>query len=200
MTPDQPSDKVNAVLRGIDRHLSKRIAYHWENLPDAQRQPVSYAIAMWFIATTDRQLTAIRAGSTAIKQELGERPGAAIRAVFEMESWLVPRIKQSKLTDKAEDIIGNLLVSSGLTYGEARYLTRLMQQVPGGAPSKRPQTLKLMDAKIANRWSYAKLTMKMCDCQERTHDEKCVERIRKRIAELQRILVNHGINYCTPKQ
>jgi hypothetical protein len=95
--------------------------------------------------------------------------------------------------------MGNMFVSSGMSYAEARFTLRLMQQFSAthgrGAPSKRPETLKLLDARIANHWSYARLASRMCDCGAVQHGELCRERIRKRLKELESYLAKYDIQY-----
>ncbi len=70
-----------------------------------------------------------------------------------------------------------------------------------GAPSKRPDTLKMMDARILNNWTFKELADHKCDCGARnnTHTAYCEDRIRKRIKELETFLEKYSISYGHPK-
>jgi hypothetical protein len=205
MTEDQLWQKLAQAISVVAPFLARRVAYHQNNLPDSRTQPVSFALVKSFLSQIERHLAAIRAGVDGMKREFGDdpvRPGRLLKETLEMESWLIPKRKpdSSKLTERIEDAMGNMFVSVGkMSYAEARFVLREMQQFSAthrrGAPSKRPETLKLLDARIANRWSYARLASKMCDCGATQHGELCRERIRKRLKELESYLKERNIQY-----
>src|SRR5271157_2295052 len=161
MTQDQVWAKLTVVARTVEPFFTRKVVYHKNNLPDQRTQPVSHALARAFLSRLERQLDAIHAGPEGMRQEFGNDPGRVLTETLEMETWFIAPRKPSpfKLTEKLEDAMGNMFVSSGMSYAEARVILRKMQQFSfgRGAPSKRPETLKLMDARIANHWSYSQL-------------------------------------------
>ena len=69
-----------------------------------------------------------------------------------------------------------------------------------GAPSKRPDTLKMMDARILNNWTSKELADHKCDCGalDNVHTAHCEDRIRKRLKELEVFLEKYNISYSRP--
>ena len=64
-----------------------------------------------------------------------------------------------------------------------------------GAPSKRRETVKMLDARIAKGWSYSQLAKELCDCGATRHTDRCADSIRKRIKELEMFLDKRKISY-----
>jgi ketopantoate reductase len=64
-----------------------------------------------------------------------------------------------------------------------------------GPPGKRSEAVKMLDAIIANGWSYSRTAKEMCDCGKARHDDKCTDLVRKRIRELESFLDKQGIEY-----
>jgi hypothetical protein len=100
-----------------------------------------------------------------------------------------------KLTAEEENVIGDFLISLGRRYSDTKdMLGNLRRFLTGrGAPHKRNQTLQMMDARIANRWSYRQLAIHLCDCGQTTHTEHCKQRIWHRLKELQQVLEKYSI-------
>jgi len=181
--------------------LSYRAEYTREHLPDPIQKPISHAIAKELIARLERHIKAIREGGASIEQEFGDRPGELIRDTLELETLFIGKNKSPSFPKAAHSIIGDLLVSAGKSYTETRRDLEEIEQFFTylGAPTKRPETLKLLDAKIANHWSYRTLAREMCDCGANKHNEYCSERIRKRIKELKSFLTKYGITLAGEK-
>jgi hypothetical protein len=117
-----------------------------------------------------------------------------------MEDWLLRSegaTNEPIFKPEIENFFGNWLVSVGYSYTETKQmLGGLRRGLSGrGAPSKRPETLRILDARIAHGWSYSRLAVEMCDCGAKQHTSHCAERIRKRIKELEAFLARHKIVY-----
>ena len=117
-----------------------------------------------------------------------------------METWILRKKvpgQRIQLTAADEDNIGDWLVSAGRSYSQTKQMLREIRQfITGrGAPNKRPETLKLLDARISQGLSYKQLACKMCDCGLPDHTEHCEERIRKRIKKLEEFLAKYEIIY-----
>jgi len=197
MPPDTFWEKLAEVTRLIEPMLLRKLVYHQTNLPSPETQPVSNALARAFISRMERHLEAIRGGAEGMQREFGDKPGDRLKETLEIETWFIGKQKAIKTPEGALDAIGNFLVATGKSYAEARHMLNAVQRFTAtkGAPSKRPETLKMMDARIAHRWSYKTLASKMCDCGGREHNEYCEERIRKRIKELESFLAKYKITY-----
>ncbi|HXC44742.1 MAG TPA: hypothetical protein VNY51_14630 [Candidatus Dormibacteraeota bacterium] len=173
-----------------------KASYLLENKPDAEHHPVSHALANAALNRIMRHLVAIGNGVEAIKADLGDRPGAIVREMLEIESWFIEK-RKPEITNEVKDAMGDILVSRGFSYSQARNAIEEIPNLffPKGAPNKRPRTLQMMDARIKNHWSYQTLARKMCDCGETKHNELCSERIRKRLKELKAFLKRYDITY-----
>jgi hypothetical protein len=175
--------------------LSYRAEYTRRHLPDPTQNPISNAIAKELIARLERHVKAIHEGGEGVEREFGDRPGELVRETLELETLFVGKHKSPSFPESAHKAIGNFFVSSGKSYSETRDILKEIEQFFTylGAPSKRPEALRFLDAKVANRWSYRTLAGKMCDCGASKHTEYCSERIRKRIKELKSFLTKYGI-------
>jgi hypothetical protein len=197
MNTDERWKQLEYAARLVAPLFITKAEYLFDNKPDAENHPVSHALANAFVQRIWRNLAAIAKGAEAMKLDMGDRPGDIIREMLEIKTWFVESRKSEKLPEQLKDAMGDLLVGAGFSYSQARKLIEEIPQLffPKGAPNKRPQTLKMMDARIKNAWSYQTLARKMCDCGEIKHNDLCSERIRKRLKELEAFLKRYGLTY-----
>jgi hypothetical protein len=121
--------------------------------------------------------------------------------IQEIEGWIKrrkPNMPSRSFSEEDQDALGDWLIKyASSSYSKARqFVSGVAKSLrPKGAPSKRVQTLKILDARVANGWSYAMLASKMCDCDAKVHDAHCSERIRKRLKELESVLAKYDIHF-----
>lgn len=193
------------VLRSIEPNLEAKIAYCRANPPDPIKQPVTSAIVAAYISRMELELATLRRGASGLKNQFSDCPNL-VKEVQEFESWLlrkIPGFPSRKLTGKNEDGVGDWFVSKmGYSYSQAKRMIRDLNRLQSGkgAPSKRPETLKMMDARIRNNWTYKELAHHKCDCgaRDNIHTAHCEDRIRKRIKELEAFLTKYNIPYSHP--
>jgi hypothetical protein len=198
-----PSDKwenLAEILRAIEPGLEIKLAYCRANFPDPVKKPVTNAVVMTYISCVELELAAIRGGSNGLKSQSLERPGL-MREILEIESWILRRksgVARAKFSFNDEEALGDWFVGKmGYSYSEAKRMIQELRDLSSGrgAPNKRPETLKLMDARISNKWSYKQLASQMCHCGSRGHNEHCVDRLRKRLKECEMFLAKYKISY-----
>ncbi len=204
----RPSDKwenLAEILRAIEPNFEAKIRYCRIHAPDPLKQPVTSAIVTAYVYRLELALSAIRGGGHGLKDEANNRPDSA-QEIQEFESWILRRkrgIPRRKLTEKDEDALGDWFVSKqGYSYSETRRMMEQLRDLQSGkgAPHKRPEALKLMDARIANNWTYKELASRMCDCEsiDGAHTAHCEDRLRKRIGEVESFLAKYKIVYFRP--
>jgi hypothetical protein len=190
------------ILRSIEPALEAKIAYCRSHVPSPAAQPATSVIVQAYVTRLEIQLSAIRAGAPGLKDEYKNHP-MLTEEIKELESWITRRMPDAprwQLTEKDEDVMGDWLVKKqGLSYSHAkRQIQAMRAHLSGrGAPSKRPETLKILDARIVHGWSYAEIAKRMCDCGATEHTSYCSERIRKRLKELKSILSKFGVQLPT---
>jgi hypothetical protein len=187
---------VDKYLRLVAMGFENSISFWKSNLPDPKTRPASRGLVDAYISRMELQLSAIRDGVQAMLDQFQIHPtlNAEGREIGLWVTSLEPPTLRPKITEDHEDVIGEFLVRDmEFSYPHARELLRGLKVSPKGAPSKRSHTIKMMDARIVNGLSYAKLANKMCDCELMTHNYLCRERIRKRIRELETVLSKYGI-------
>jgi hypothetical protein len=191
------------ILRAIEPALERKLDYCRANPPDPVKQPVTSAVVTAYVFRVELELATIRGGVRRLKDQLRDRPGLT-NEILEIESWILRRrsgVARPKLTAQDEQALGDWFVSKmGFSYSETRQrLAEMQRSVSGkGAPNKKIETLKLLDARICNGWSYQELARRMCDCGSSQHADYCADRIRKRVGELVAFLKNYGIEYSRP--
>jgi hypothetical protein len=191
------------ILRAIEPALERKLDYCRANPPDPVKQPVTSAVVTAYVSRVELELATIRGGVRRLKDQLRDRPGLT-NEILEIESWILRRrsgVARPKLTAQDEQALGDWFVSKmGFSYSETRQrLAEMQRSVSGkGAPNKKIETLKLLDARICNGWSYQELARRMCDCGSSQHADYCADRIRKRVGELVAFLKNYGIEYSRP--
>jgi hypothetical protein len=198
MPPDK-WEKLAEVVLGAEPELQRRIVYLQTKPPDPVKQPVSSALAKAYLSRLEIELGAIHRGAEGLKDEYRNHP-TLLQELQEIGTWILRKKatgKKTQLTATDEDVIGNWFVSTGRSYSETRQMLRRMRQfITGrGAPNKRPETLRMLDAKISKGLSYTQLASTMCDCGLSQHTEHCKERIRKRIRQLEKFLIKYNITY-----
>jgi hypothetical protein len=198
---DDPSLTFGAMaelLASTTGSLEERLSYCLSNPLDKANHPVMKAMVDAYISRLQLALDNIRRGAIGLRYQYENHPHLTDQ-IQELESWLFhpkPRESQPKITTKQEETIGDWLVGTmRYSYSKARRQIESFKRSIStrGAPSKRVETLLMMDARISNGWSYPTLASRMCDCGGSDHGVHCSERIRKRIKELEGVLKNYGI-------
>ncbi len=185
------------VMRSVEPALRRRLAHLQTNSPDPVTQPVSSALGKAYLIRLEIYVDAIGGGAKGLRVLYRDYPNLE-QELEEMETWIVIDREtgdKPRLTAAHEESLGDWLVSRGRSYSQTRQLLRRTRQlVTGrGAPNKRPDTLRLLDAKISQTLSYKRLASQSCDCGLAQHTEHCEERIRKRIKELEKFLARQMI-------
>jgi hypothetical protein len=195
--PSDKWEKFAEVVRATEPDLEQQIVYLQTKPPDPLKQPVSSALARAYLSRLEIHLDAIRRGAEGLKDEYRNYP-TLLQELQEIGVWIRRRGagQKTQLATADEDSIGDWLVSTGRSYSKTKQMLRQMRQlITGrGAPNKRPETLRMLDAKTSQGLSYKELASKMCDCGLRQHTEYCEERIRKRIKDLEKFLTRHRIS------
>jgi hypothetical protein len=198
MRSSETWENLAEVLRVIQPALEAKLAFFRNHPPDPAIYPVTSALIAAYKSRLELELSTLRGGAAGLKDEASHHP-TSMRELQELESWIMrkkPGTPRPKLAVKDEDALGNWFVSKmGFSYSQAKQMIESLcaLQSGKGAPSKRIETVKLMDARIANGWSYSELATKMCDCGAKKHTKHCSERIRKRLKELESVLAKYGI-------
>lgn len=204
----RPSDKwVNLadVLRVIEPALETKLLFCRNNPPDPVKQPVTSALVAAYISRVELELATIRRGAPGLLDQSRERP-TLTEEIVQIESWILRRksgVARRQLSDRDEQAIGDWFVSKmNYSYSETNQMLGEMRQLLSGkgAPNKRPETLKMLDARICNAWSYPELARRMCDCGSLTHTDHCEDRIRKRIRALEGFLIRYDIKFPNPAE
>jgi hypothetical protein len=203
MRPSEAWENLADVLRVIQPELEAKLSYCRNHPSDPVLHPVTTAILAAYMSRLESELATIRGGAAAMKKQERNEP-LFMQELEEMESWILRRkrgVPRRQLAAKDEDALGNWFVSKmGLSYSKTkRMLQNIRRRQSGkGAPSMRTETLGLLDARISNRWTYKELVAHRCDCGAQKHDAHCVDRIRKRISELESFLAKYQIAYPRP--
>jgi hypothetical protein len=174
--PPNSWEKLAEVLRAVEPDLQRRIVYLQVNPPDPLTQPVSSALARAYLSRLEIYVRAIRGGAKGLSDHYRDYP-TLLQELQEMEAWIVRKKvagEKTELTIADEDAIGDWLVSTGRSYSQAKQMLRRMQQflTGRGAPNKRPETLRMLDAKVSQALSYKRLASNMCDCGLAQHTEQ----------------------------
>jgi hypothetical protein len=190
-------DKLAELLGGVAPALQQKLDLIKAHPPDAVKQPVSAAIAKAYISRLEIQFDCFSRGAEGFKEDYEKHPNL-LTEIRELETWILRKTTEQAgiaLVAEHKDKLGDLLCSvMGYPYSKTRQFLDSFPRAKRGAPSKRPATLRMMDARVANNWSYRQLALKMCDCGEPKHNEDCRETIRKRLKELEVFLTKYDIN------
>jgi hypothetical protein len=191
----------------MDRSLTERRASEAarleSKLANRTRTPVFDALIAAYTSRINIHKEFIMDGAQGMRREERLHPNLQ-KELMQLESWIFERKPQGKkrmvLGQEFEDLIGDLFVRTGSSYSETRQMLARMRRGLSrkGAPNKYPQTVKMFDARVANKWSYQQTANAMCDCGAIKHNEGCRERIRKRIKELETFLDKFQISYRNP--
>lgn len=203
--PDNPDawESLSKAVRALEPNFERDLAYFWSHVPDAKRHPASFAVVTAYARRLKLALDLSRRGADGLQDQARNYPDL-LHEIEAIMRWIkVPRANAPRggLTQEDQDVIGDWVVKFvEPSYSKARqFIAGIAKSMTRrGAPNKRPQTLMMLDARIANGWSYTAIASKMCDCGAKKHDEHCRERIRKRIKELEAFLLNMGIAYGPP--
>jgi hypothetical protein len=166
MPPDSWA-KLAEVVRATEPDLQRRIVYLQTNPPDPVNQPVSNALVRAYLSRLEIYVGAIRRGGKGLSDHYRDHP-TLLQELHEMETWILRKkgaVKKAEFTAAGEDVIGDWLVSMGRSYSKTKQMLRRLRQFLNGrgAPNKRPETLKMLDAKLSQALSYKHLASKMCD-------------------------------------
>ena len=188
------------MIRGLTPNFERDLAYFRSHIPDQERHPVTYAVVAAYTRRLELALDYSRRGVEGLQDQAKNSPNLLLEIQAIMR-WIKVRKANPAprgMTQEDQDAIGDWVVRFiEPSYSKARqFIAWISKSMTGrGAPNKRPETLMMLDSRISNRWSYATIASKMCDCGAKKHDEYCRERIRKRIKELESFLAAMGISY-----
>ena len=200
MDDSEKWENLAEVIRFIEPEFEAKLAVCRSHPPDPVKEPATSALVSAYISRVELELATIRKGARGLQDQSRERP-MLTKEIQQIESWILrrkPGIPRRKLTARDEQVMGDWLVTKmGYSYSETeKRLGNMRQFLSGkGAPNKRLETLKMLDARICNGCSYPELARRMCDCESSTHDDYCADRIRKRIKELEAFLNKYNIEY-----
>lgn len=191
---------VKAASESLAENLSREIYRLSSALPDGEAKPVSRAMTLAYVSrlqSCKSDLEQYAAGTSAGDDiaELSRR-----LALFEIPKWIPDLTDQRRKIsqEELENTFGDFYVSVGRSYSETKRILQEMQKASlarDGPAGKRAEAVKMLDAIIANGWSYARTAREMCDCGSNRHSPKCADRVRKRIRELENFLAKEGIEY-----
>jgi hypothetical protein len=180
--------------------LESDLAYCRDHPPDPIKHPATTALLREYVKRVELLLDCSRRGPSGMKNLAQNHPNLTSE-IQEIQAWIKrrkPNIPSRSFSEEDQDALGDWLIKyASSSYSKARqFVSGVAKSLrPKGAPSKRVQTLKLLDARLANGWSYTKLASKMCDCDAKVHDSYCSERIRKRLKELESVLATYDIHF-----
>jgi hypothetical protein len=204
--PDNPEawESVAKTIHALAPNFERDLAYFRSHIPDPARHPVTYAVVTAYAQRLEMALEYSRRGVQGLKDQAANHPDLLpeIEAIMRWIKVRKPNPPRGGLSREDEDEIGDWLVKYiEPSYSKARqFIAGISKSLAWkGAPNKRPETIMMLDARIANGWSYATIAAKMCDCGAKKHNEYCRERIRKRIKELESFLRSMGITYTGEK-
>jgi hypothetical protein len=196
--PSERWEQLAEMMRIVVPDLETKLEYCRAHPPDPIKNPVTSAIVTEYASRLERTIARYREGAKGLKDEFLNEPNATTE-LQEIESWIMrlkPGAVPRELTLKDRDAMGNWFVSKmGMSYSQARRVVEGLSglHISKGAPSKRTETLRLLDARFANKWSYPELAKRMCDCGATVHTQHCSERIRKRLKEAECLLLKYHI-------
>ena len=199
MRPSEQWENIAEIIRAIEPALEAKLRFCRNHPPDPATKPVTSAVVALYISRLELALSSIRGGAPRLREDAIKYPESS-EEMEEIESWIIrkkPGVPRRKLTEQDWEVFGNWFVSKmGYSYSETKHiLARLRALRSGkGAPSKHPETLKMMDARIAHGWTYRMIASKMCDCGLPRHTAHCEDRIRQRLKELRAFLKKYGIS------
>jgi hypothetical protein len=188
------AELVTSMAHSVEEKLSRCRA----NPPDAAKHPVTKLIVDVYLFCLEVMANDMRRGVIGLREQFETRPNLR-QSIEDLESWLFrpkKRVSKPKLTVSQEREMGDFLVGK-MNFSFSRALTQIESFKrsinPKGAPSKKAQTLLMLDARVANGWSYFRIASELCDCEKRKHDKHCADSIRKRIKELEAFLAKYKI-------
>lgn len=190
---------ISELLRSTEPTFEFDLTYCREHPPDPIKHPATSAIIAAYVMRLEMLLSSSRKGSDGLRDLAHNHPHLTDE-IQDFQQWIKqrkPGTPARSFSQEEQDLLGDWLVKHiDASYSRARrFVSGVAKSLsPKGAPSKRVQALKMLDARLANGWSYSKLASEMCDCGGRNHGSHCSERIRKRIKELEAFLDKHGIN------
>ncbi len=192
--------QLAVTIQGLTPDFERDLAYFHSHIPNSERHPVTYAVVTAYAQRIELALDHARRGVEGLQDQAKNNPNLLpeIEAIMRWIKVRKPNTLRTGLSQEDEDSIGDWLVKFvEPSYSKARQFIAVLRKSMNlkGAPNKRPETLMMLDARIANGWSYAKIASEMCDCGAKKHNEYCRERIRKRIKELEAFLKALGIPY-----
>jgi hypothetical protein len=196
-------ESLSELVRSIEPQLERDLAYCLANPPDPKKHPATSAVIAEYVRRIQLYLTQSKAGTAGLREQAAQYPNLVIE-IQEIEEWIKqrkPGTARRPFSQEDQDLLGDWLVRhADSSYSKARrFVAGVVKSLSKkGAPSKKPETLRMLDARIANGWSYSVLAAKMCDCGAKKHTAHCSERIRKRIKELEGFLKTLGITLQPP--
>ena len=193
-------ESLAKTIRSLTPSFERDLAYFSSYVPDQRCHPVTYAVVSAYARRLELALGYARRGAEGLQDQAKNYPHL-LPEIEAIMSWIKARKRNPPpvgLSREDEDVIGDWMVKFvEPSYSKARrYIEAIAKSMNRkGAPNKRPETLMMMDSRVANGLSYAAIATRMCDCGAKKHNEYCRERIRKRIKELEAFLLVMGISY-----
>ncbi len=186
-------------MHSIEPTLESDLSYCLHHPPCPVKHPATTALIAEYIKRVELLLSRSRMGRDGMK-DLAQNHPYLTEEIKEIEQWIKQRKPNASvhgLSEEDQDTLGDWLIKHvSPSYSRARrFVAGVSKSLSKkGAPSKRIHTLKILDARIANGWSYSVVAAKMCDCDKKKHDAHCADSIRKRLKELEEFLTRYGIN------
>jgi hypothetical protein len=196
-------ESLSELARSTEPQFEQDLAYCLAHPPDPVKHPATSAVISEYVKRLTLYLVHSKAGAAGLREQAKHHPNL-LPELQEIERWIKQRVPGSArrpLPESDQDMLGNWLIKHvDSSYSKARQFVAAVTASLStkGAPSKKPQTLRMLDARIYRGLSYPKLAAEMCDCDKQKHDQHCADTIRKRIKELEGFLKTLGITLQPP--
>jgi hypothetical protein len=156
--PENPEawESLSVIIRGLAPNFERDLVYFRSHVPDPERHPVTYAVVTAYTQRLELALDHSQRVVQGLQDQAKNNPNLLleIRAIMRWIKVRKANVPHGGLTQEDQDAIGDWLVRFvEPSYSKARhFIDELSKSMTGrGAPNKRPQTLTMMDSRIANR-------------------------------------------------
>jgi hypothetical protein len=182
-------DRKEVLLRAFAEHLRPHLEDVRKRLPD-KTHPVQRALVGAYVALLDNYIAKgeeILKGPHGIEQKDMETCKAAQHEIEKLKGWIFP---QRKFRDSDA---GEFLVRTGLSYLRTTEILAGARKSGVGAPhSAAKRTIDAFEMKISDpSLTWSALADKTCDCGALKHRKSCAEKVRKNVANLEKLLARY---------